>query len=210
MTNYTLYLHIVPNGKVYVGITSVPVKERWLSGHGYRNNPYFQNAIIKYGWDNIEHIIILEHLSKEWACQLEKLFIQLYRSNNKDFGYNLTTGGEGTAEHKLTEASRQLLSESHKGYVMPQSQKDKISASNKGREVSEETRRKISESIKQWHSKQETKEKISKAMKGRVVSEETRRKMSEAHKGKVSGMKGKHHSEETKEKISMTKRQEWM
>ena len=37
---------------------------------------------------------------------------------------------------------------------------------------------------------------------GHVPTEESRRKNSEAHKGQISGMKGKHHTKETKEKMS--------
>ena len=44
---FTVYKHTTPSGKVYIGITSVDVKDRWMSGHGYRHNSYFENAIKK-------------------------------------------------------------------------------------------------------------------------------------------------------------------
>ena len=53
-------MHICPNKKVYIGITSKNVNTRWQNGKGYPNNPYFTNAILKYGWDNIQHIILFE------------------------------------------------------------------------------------------------------------------------------------------------------
>lgn len=53
---------------MYVGITSKEdVKRRWLRGTGYKCNIHFTNAINKYGWDNIEHEILLDGLTKEEA-----------------------------------------------------------------------------------------------------------------------------------------------
>ena len=75
MGNYTVYVHVVPNSKKYVGITCQRPLQRWANGHGYVKNTYFYNAIIKYGWDNIEHIIIASNLSKDEACNLEKALI---------------------------------------------------------------------------------------------------------------------------------------
>ena len=50
---YTVYKHITPSGKVYIGITSIKPDKRWNRGKGYKDNIYFSNAINKYGWDNI-------------------------------------------------------------------------------------------------------------------------------------------------------------
>ena len=35
---YTVYKHISPSNKVYIGITSIDPKQRWNSGHGYKSN----------------------------------------------------------------------------------------------------------------------------------------------------------------------------
>ena len=37
MNNYTVYCHIFPNGKRYVGITKQKPEYRWDNGNGYRN-----------------------------------------------------------------------------------------------------------------------------------------------------------------------------
>lgn len=57
-SNFTIYKHICPNGKVYIGQTSLNPESRWQKGRHYKGSPYFYNAILKYGWDNIEHIIL--------------------------------------------------------------------------------------------------------------------------------------------------------
>lgn len=93
MENYTVYKHTTPSGKVYIGVTGRDVKERWNSGHGYRRCTAFWNAIVKYGWNNIEHEILCEGLSKKEAEEKEKELISYYKSTNPDYGYNIESGG---------------------------------------------------------------------------------------------------------------------
>ena len=90
MNNYKVYIHIFPNNKVYIGVTGQKdAKTRWNSGYGYKNNEYMTNAIMKYGWNNIRHIVLYENLSKEQAEQIEKDLIKKYKATNKRYGYNI-------------------------------------------------------------------------------------------------------------------------
>ena len=57
------------NGKKYVGQTCQIPEKRWKNGNGYKRNPYFYNAIQKYGWDNFEHQILASDLTLEEASQ---------------------------------------------------------------------------------------------------------------------------------------------
>ena len=50
-------------------------------------------AIQKYRWDNFEHEILFEDLSKESADRIEKILIQTFRTQNPDYGYNIQNGG---------------------------------------------------------------------------------------------------------------------
>jgi predicted GIY-YIG superfamily endonuclease len=70
---YTVYQHKNKiNGKVYIGITSQKLEQRWGSqGCNYKSSPHFYSAIQKYGWDNFEHNILFD-LTKEQACLKEK------------------------------------------------------------------------------------------------------------------------------------------
>ncbi len=91
---YTVYKHLFPNGKVYIGITCQRISSRWgRKGRGYRTQPYIWRAIQKYGWDNIEHIVIAEGLSEEDASIAEKKLIKRYDSRNPEKGYNIDCGG---------------------------------------------------------------------------------------------------------------------
>lgn len=134
--NYTVYQHIAPNGKCYIGVTSRKPEMRWQNGKGYRHNEYFDNAIKKYGWKNIEHKIIKTKLTKEEAEQMERDLIAQFKSNDRDHGYNITSGGEEVGKH--SEESKRKMSEHTKGQVSPR----------KGVHLSEETKAKLSASHK--------------------------------------------------------------
>jgi hypothetical protein len=85
---YTLYRHSLPNGKVYIGITSLKPYVRWSGGNGYRDNKEFYEDIKKYGWNNIEHEIIKSGLSKIEAEEEEYSLIIKHESYKNERGYN--------------------------------------------------------------------------------------------------------------------------
>ena len=98
MNDYTVYAHIVPNGKLYIGITHLKPEYRYgKNGNGYCGCTLFWRAIQKYGWDNIKHIIIFENLSKEIACLFEQFLINKYHTNDANYGYNNSLGGAKAA-----------------------------------------------------------------------------------------------------------------
>lgn len=93
---YTLYMHIFPNKKVYIGQTCQSLERRWRAeGKGYyKNQVLMKNAILKYGWKNIQHKILFEKLTKDEVNFLEYLYItEIYHSNERKCGYNLQEGG---------------------------------------------------------------------------------------------------------------------
>lgn len=89
--NYSVYEHIFPNGKRYIGLTKQKPVARWgRSGNGYKSQ-YLYNYIQEFGWENIEHRIIKDGLTQEEAKQLEKDLIEKY--NTIEDGYNRHPGG---------------------------------------------------------------------------------------------------------------------
>lgn len=107
---YILYVHISPDDKVYFGVTCQKPNRRWRNGEGYRSNPYFYNAIQKYGWCNFSHIILLNGLTEIEAKRHEVELINLYESNNRLNGYNLTSGGDGVRGYQHSEKHKKELS----------------------------------------------------------------------------------------------------
>ena len=91
---FSVYMHTVPDGRVYIGMTSQKPEVRWFNGEGYRGNSAFYEVIQEEGWDNIEHEIIDCGLTKEEAAALEKELIAEFNSTDSAFGFNGTTGGD--------------------------------------------------------------------------------------------------------------------
>lgn len=231
MDNFTVYIHRTPNDKVYVGITQKKLVARWgKDGSGYKTQQLFWRAIQKYGWENIQHEIIAENLSKEDACQLEIDLIAKYKSNNPDYGYNISFGGDIVQSGLTrTEEQRKNISDGHKGLTLTESQIDnlnmiheklrgvprsdevkaKISSANKGKVRTAEMRKRMSDAqklryVKAGKGASKPLEHIDKGKywTGKSRSEETKRKISESLKGKSSKVKGRKRSDEFKKKVS--------
>jgi len=202
------------NWKIYIGKTK-NIRKRW---GGHRNklerkthdNEHFQNAWYKYGGDNFKVVIIEECLDEE-LIEKEIFYISFYSTANREFGYNMTTGGDGIPGHRHTDETKIKISNSQKGRVQSkeQIQKRKITIENwtdeekeiarinssnghKGQVVSQEQREKLSKLYKgkpskriNYVTKEETKLKISIAMTGKTKTEESKQKQRETIKNKT-------------------------
>ena len=194
---YFVYRHIVPNGKMYVGITSKSNPElRWgVGGKSYFKNKHFWNAIQKYGWDNIIHIVVAHNLTVDQACRLEAYLIDKYDSFNN--GYNQTTGGvypteiseevRNTISHKVKCYHSNLpvgaWSEKFRGHKLSEEAKRKIGAKARGRKYSKDVveRRKYTF---QQNLTLERRAMYGSFSRGRILSEQTRNKISQANMGR--------------------------
>lgn len=91
------------NGKVYIG-QSVDIKKRWCE-HKYELNNnihpniYLQNSWNKYGKENFNYTI-LELCSLDNLNFKEVYWIDAYKSYDKNYGYNMTVGGDGCIAYK--------------------------------------------------------------------------------------------------------------
>lgn len=170
---YSVYKHTFPNGKVYIGITSIKPKYRWKhNGTGYKGQRLIMSAILKYGWDNIKHEILLAGLTKEEAEAKEIELIAFYKSNKKEYGYNIDNGGnvnkhteetkrkiiKATTGQKRTNETRANISRSKSGSKHTKETRLKIGLAGKGRKLSEQARTNISNAKKgeknpNWHKK---------------------------------------------------------
>ena len=152
---YTVYQHKNKiNGKVYIGITSQKLEQRWRNGEGYKSSPHFYSAIQKYGWDNFEHNILFVELTKEQACLKEQELIKEYNSMNREFGYNSTSGGDiftMNEETKQKISQAMMGNQNNLGHPCSEEKKKKISNAQKGRKFTEKHKQKLSEAAKNRH-----------------------------------------------------------
>lgn len=179
----SIYKHVSPSGKVYVG-QAVNYKRRWGSnGEHYMNKKKdgsyiqqsFARAIDKYGWNNFEHEVILEDIPKSEADYTEKYLIKWYKLH--DMSYNITDGGEGThgVHNVISEERKKAISEfmkkNHpmKGKHHTLEAMAKIIAANRNRTYTPEQKAAMSEKARLFHT-------------GRKASEESKKKMSEYKK----------------------------
>lgn len=159
--NYYVYIHTNRiNGKMYIGITSKEPRIRWNNGSGYIKCSRFYNAIKKYGWDNFEHQIFASRLTKDEACNMERLLIKKLKTQNPSFGYNLDEGGS-CAKH-----SSETI--------------EKIRAANIGKQISEEMKAKIRKARKQQVIDPTIWKKTAMKNRGKKRSEEFRKKIKRA------------------------------
>lgn len=122
MKSYTVYRHISPSGKVYIGITCMKPEYRWNHGKGYKeiDQPVFSRAIKKYGWDNITHEILYSGLTEKDAKNLEINLIKQYKSLG--LSYNITDGEDGgrglhNKRKKMSDETKLKMSKSRKGLL---------------------------------------------------------------------------------------------
>lgn len=123
-------------GKVYIGITNQG------AGARYRHHWYearigelapIHRSMAKYGEENFTLEIIDFADTYEELKEKEKYWIKQYDSVNRDKGYNLTEGGDGTF-----------------GRMHSEETKNKIRQKAIGRKASEETKKKMSDSQKKY------------------------------------------------------------
>lgn len=124
------------NGKIYIGITNQGSKVRWCkhcSDSRQGSDFPIHNAIRKYGEDNfqIEVIEVIENEDYDYLKAREVYWVKVYDSYNREKGYNLTLGGDGTF-----------------GRFHSAETKEKIRQSKIGRKHSKESRHNMSESHK--------------------------------------------------------------
>lgn len=142
--NWTIYIHINKiNGTMYVGITScADPSRRWVGKTRYKGCTKFRSAIDEFGWENFEHEIFARNLTKEEACNMEKLLIE--KLNTIDNGYNIDHGGID-ARGSRSEGTKQKLREARLKQVFTREQIEKGAAKRRGVKFSEERKKKLSE-----------------------------------------------------------------
>ena len=160
-----------PNGKVYIGQTSRTLEERKKEHKrcAKKGVPYYVYNVLRCHnmVDTFELIEIDTADTKEELDEKEKGYILMYKSLDREYGYNRTIGGDGVIGCVRTEENRKNMSEGIKKYY----------------EENPEARQKNSERQKKYHLEHPEKaQRHSERQKKRYEDPEERQKTSESIK----------------------------
>jgi group I intron endonuclease len=141
------------NGKYYVG-SSKDIQDRWIQHkadlrNNNHKNDYLQNSWNKHGETTFDFVVV-ENVDKKDLLLVEQKYLNIVKTE-KDKCYNLKFIAEGG---DISDYSRNKISKFHKGKIL-----------------SEETRRKISESTRKAMNTKEMFNKMSKIRKGKPLSQ---------------------------------------
>ena len=188
---HTIYCATSPSGKKYVGKTMKDLKLRIYQHHHYATkeskNWTFSKAIRKYSIENMTFEILETVYGSVAANIRETYWIQTLKTNNKDYGYNLTGGGEGRSflneEDELKRRSsiskalnkpeaKKAASIKSKTYWNNPEFKEATSAKIKEVRGSKESREKTSKAAREWYDNGDGRQKMSAAVKLRYSDPE--------------------------------------
>ena len=168
--NFSVYQHVTPDGMYYFGQTQ-NVERRWSNNGAEYKRTTLQPYIEKFGWDNIQHIVLFKDQTKENALWIENFLIETAREDgvciNKNRSGNISKE-EGYNKNQM----KYLREQNHENEVRKQKQyyeqnKDKIREYQKQnkdkireyqREYREQNKDKIKEQSKQY--REQNKDKI--------------------------------------------------
>lgn len=120
------------SGKRYVGSTKQEtVFKRAAYGDGYRGSPVFYKAIQEDGLDAFDVEIVATTEALERAHELEEHYIELYKTRDPEYGYNVFHSGYPTVETITAERNakisdtlkKQRGSEEYRGIMQKRMQK---------------------------------------------------------------------------------------
>ena len=166
-----IYKILSPSGKIYIGQTiNLAKRTRYYKTLQCKNQHMLYRSLKKYGFD-AHKLEIIEEVDVEILMEREKFWIEELQTNcakyPKSNGLNLCDGGRGTRGRVASEESKIKNSIFHKGKVMSEETRRKISLAGIGRKHSEESKIKMSIANKGRITSKETREKISSSLMGR-------------------------------------------
>ena len=78
--NYSVYQHVTPDGFFYFGQTD-NIKRRWSNNGARYKGTSLYPYIEKFGWDNIQHIVLFKDQTRENALWIEGFLIETARED---------------------------------------------------------------------------------------------------------------------------------
>ena len=172
--NYVVYQHVTPDEMYYFGATS-NIKRRWSNNGAEYKRTALQPYIEKFGWDNIQHIVLFENQTKENALWIEDFLIETAREDGVCINKNRSglvskeDGYQQRQSNQYYETNKGRVQERHKQYyqknrdeILEQQKKYQDEHKDKIRkyqcEYYEENRDEMLEQRRQYYQKNREKE----------------------------------------------------
>lgn len=219
-------------GKWYIG-QSWDISNRWNEYRLLRckRQKKIYNALLKYGYDKFETMIIemcCPSIPQQMLDKKEAAWICHY--NSVESGYNLRNGG---SRGKHSDETKILMSKNGTGRQHSDETKKKISIANTGKirsnahmeaikrantgiKRSNATKSKIRNALIGKIKSEQHRENLSKSLKGRMLSEARKIQIGNFFRGRpiepcvLANRIGKKRSEETKEKMRISNKKAWI
>ena len=146
--NYSVYQHVTPDGMYYFGQTN-DIKRRWRNNGAEYKTTSLYPYIEKYGWDNIQHIVLFKDQTKENALWIEDFLITTAQEDgvciNKNRSGNISKE-EGYSQEYYEQNKQQIREKQNQYY---ETNKGQIQERHK--QYYETNKGQISEQKKQYY-----------------------------------------------------------
>ena len=164
--NYSVYQHVTPDGLYYFGATS-NVERRWSNNGAEYKGTGLYPYIEKYGWENIQHIVLFREQTRENALWIEDFLITTAREDgvclnkqrsgliSKEEGYNQDRN------QKYYEQNKDRIRERHREYNREYYEQNK----DKRKDYLEQNKDKIREYNREYHRQYYQRKKLEKQLK---------------------------------------------
>nr|DAW45466.1 MAG TPA: intron associated endonuclease [Caudoviricetes sp.] len=156
----------IVNSKKYFGqsvdLSSRISKHKTMLKYNRHNNEHLQDSYNTYKCDNFKFYIV-EECSTDVLDERERYYIELYHTDDREYGYNIEHGGN--KNKTLSDETKEKLRKVNVGKKASEETKNKMSEALKGRLISDEQKKFLSDFHTGLKHTPEAKEKISKAQK---------------------------------------------
>ena len=148
--NYSVYQHVTPDGLYYFGQTQ-NVEKRWEANGCHYKGTALQPYIEKYGWDNIQHIVLFRDQTKDNALWIEDFLIETAREDGVCI--NKQRSGLVSKEEGYKQKYDKEYREQNKDQIKQYYDKNKDQIREKQKQYYEENKQQIRKKQKQYYKK---------------------------------------------------------
>ena len=148
--NYSVYQHVTPDGMYYFGATS-NIKRRWRNNGAEYKGTALQPYIEKFGWDNIQHIVLFKDQTRENALWIEDFLITTAREDGVCI--NKQRSGLVSKEEGYNKNQSKQYYETNKGQILEQKQQYYETNKDKRKDYLEQNKDRIRKQSQQRYQK---------------------------------------------------------